>query len=279
MWLSSSSQIPEADSGASGRAVLEVGGELQRRVQDGDVERGDGGGGDDHPAVPDAAVPLHPPCRPLCHHHGRDARPGRLRGGDPFVARRQGRLLRLPRGVPRRRLRQRRDRTRHRSTLYIFMTPTCMRSIANSSQPLLPWMQVSISILRVLLFVSRPRTTVLGKVPNSAAYRRVDQYPVAQTVPGVLILRIDAPIYFTNASYLRERISRWIDEENGSSKGETSLQYLILDMGAVGSIDTSGISMLDEVKKIVDRRSIKVGSFCRSSLLLQHQGRKLLLIR
>ncbi|URD75950.1 STAS domain [Musa troglodytarum] len=117
---------------------------------------------------------------------------------------------------------------------------------------------VSISILRVLLFVSRPRTTVLGKVPNSTTYRRVDQYPVAQTVPGVLILRIDAPIYFTNASYLRERISRWIEEENDSSKGETSLQYLILDMGAVGSIDTSGISMLDEVKKIIDRRSIKL---------------------
>ncbi|XP_074582136.1 sulfate transporter 3.1-like [Curcuma longa] len=116
---------------------------------------------------------------------------------------------------------------------------------------------VSISLLRVLLFVARPRTTVLGNIPDSTAYRRVDQYPAAQSVPGVLILRIDAPVYFSNASYLRERISRWINEETESTKGETGLQYLILDLGAVGSIDTSGISMLEEVKKMTDRTGIK----------------------
>ncbi|XP_042394345.1 sulfate transporter 3.1-like [Zingiber officinale] len=117
---------------------------------------------------------------------------------------------------------------------------------------------VAISLLRVLLFIARPRTTVLGHIPNSMAYRRVDQYPMAQSVPGVLILCIDAPINFTNASYLRERISRWIDEEMESSEGKTSLQYLILDLGAVGGIDTSGIGMLEEVKKVIDRLGIKL---------------------
>lgn len=61
-------------------------------------------------------------------------------------------------------------------------------------------------MLRVLLFIARPRTTVLGSVPNSNAYRRVDQYPAALNIPGVLILAIDAPIYFANAGYLRERL-------------------------------------------------------------------------
>ncbi|XP_042412726.1 sulfate transporter 3.1-like [Zingiber officinale] len=118
---------------------------------------------------------------------------------------------------------------------------------------------VSISILRVLLFIARPRTTALGRIPNSMAYRRVDQYSMAQSVPGVLILHIDAPVYFANAGYLRERISRWIDEETKSSKGEEmDLHYLILDLGAVGSIDTSGISMIEEVKKIIERIDIKL---------------------
>ncbi|ONK76536.1 uncharacterized protein A4U43_C03F29290 [Asparagus officinalis] len=120
---------------------------------------------------------------------------------------------------------------------------------------------VVISLFRVLLFVARPRTSVLGNIPNSAIYRRVDQYPAAQSVPGVLILQIDAPIYFTNASYLRERISRWIDDEEGRlrAKGDTSsLLYVILDMGAVSSIDTSGISMLEELKKSVERRGLQL---------------------
>lgn len=36
-------------------------------------------------------------------------------------------------------------------------------------------------------------------------YRNVDQYPNASSIPGILILEIDAPIYFANANYLRER--------------------------------------------------------------------------
>lgn len=66
-------------------------------------------------------------------------------------------------------------------------------------------MQISISLLRVLLFVARPRTLVMGNIPDSMIYRNVEQYPNASNVPGILILEIDAPIYFTNASYLRER--------------------------------------------------------------------------
>ncbi|XWS36333.1 hypothetical protein CRYUN_Cryun20dG0076100 [Craigia yunnanensis] len=119
---------------------------------------------------------------------------------------------------------------------------------------------VAISVLRLLLFVARPKTFVLGNIPNSTIYRNVEQYPNTNNVPGVLILEIDAPIYFANSSYLRERISRWIDEEEDKLKstGETSLQYVILDLSAVGNIDTSGISMLEEVKKTTYRRGLKL---------------------
>ncbi|KAL6532548.1 hypothetical protein OROGR_014518 [Orobanche gracilis] len=87
---------------------------------------------------------------------------------------------------------------------------------------------VAISVLRVLLFVARPRTFVQGNIPNSGVYRNV--------------------------------ITRWIDEEEDRTKatGKTNLQYVIMDMTAVGNIDTSGISMLEEVKKIVDRRGLQL---------------------
>ncbi|KAI3449675.1 hypothetical protein Pfo_006340 [Paulownia fortunei] len=119
-------------------------------------------------------------------------------------------------------------------------------------------MAIGLSVMRVLLFVARPKTQVLGNIPDSKVYRSVDQYQNAHNVPGILILEIDAPIYFANANYLRERISRWIDDEEDrlKSSGETGLQYVILDMRAVGNIDTSGISMLDEVKKIIERRGL-----------------------
>lgn len=120
---------------------------------------------------------------------------------------------------------------------------------------------VALSLLRVLLFVARPKTAVLGNLPETKIYRNVDQYPNAKTVPGVLLLEIDAPIYFANSSYLRERISRWIEEEEDklNSSGQASLQYVILDMSAVGNIDTSGISMFEELKKNTDRKGLKLG--------------------
>ncbi|CAL2234293.1 unnamed protein product [Prunus armeniaca] len=99
-----------------------------------------------------------------------------------------------------------------------------------------------------------------GNLPNSMVYRNVEQYPNASNVPGILILEIDAPIYFANTNYLRKRITRWINvlEDRIKSAGESSLQYVILDMTAVGNIDTSRKSMFEEVKKLVDRRGLQV---------------------
>ncbi|KAL8262078.1 hypothetical protein R6Q59_026127 [Mikania micrantha] len=119
---------------------------------------------------------------------------------------------------------------------------------------------VALSLLRVLMFVSRPRTSALGQIPNSTIYRSIDQYQNAITIPGILILQIDAPIYFANSSYLRERISRWVDEEEDRLKSseENGLQYVILALSAVGNIDTSGITMIGEVKKVMERRGLKL---------------------
>ncbi|CAL2280797.1 unnamed protein product [Prunus armeniaca] len=75
--------------------------------------------------------------------------------------------------------------------------------------------EVAISVIRVLLFVARPRTFVHGNLPNSMVYRNVEQYPNASNVPRILILEIDAPIYFANTKYLRERHTGWRGLDEG----------------------------------------------------------------
>ncbi|WJZ87148.1 hypothetical protein VitviT2T_006550 [Vitis vinifera] len=141
-----------------------------------------------------------------------------------------------------------------------FGSPYLMTAIKAGATIGIISLAVTISMLRLLLSLSRPRTYALGNIPNSITYRSIEQYPAAANVPGMLILRIDAPIYFANTSYLRERISRWIYEEEDrlKSAGETSLHYVILDMSAVSSIDASGIHMLEEVRKNVDRRGLQL---------------------
>jgi len=121
---------------------------------------------------------------------------------------------------------------------------------------------VAVLVLRILLSVARPRTTALGRVPGTTAYRRLDQYAAARGTPGVLVLRVDSPIYFANASYLRERVARWIDDEEDRIRAaageEESLRCVVLDMGAVASIDSCGTKMVEDLKKSLDKRRLQI---------------------
>lgn len=64
---------------------------------------------------------------------------------------------------------------------------------------------MAISLAKILLQVTRPRTALLGNLPRTNIYRNIEQYPEATKVPGVLIVRIDSAIYFTNSNYVKER--------------------------------------------------------------------------
>ncbi|KAI3891542.1 hypothetical protein MKX03_033089 [Papaver bracteatum] len=118
---------------------------------------------------------------------------------------------------------------------------------------------IGLSIIRALLCVARPPISHLGNVSNSAMYRDIEQYPSVEKVPGVLILQLGSPIYFANCTYVRERISRWMDHEQSISDSKsTDIEHIILDMGGVSAIDITGIGMLTEVLKSIERKGINV---------------------
>ncbi|KAK4800321.1 hypothetical protein SAY86_020808 [Trapa natans] len=120
---------------------------------------------------------------------------------------------------------------------------------------------VAISFAKILLQVTRPRTVVLGKIPGTDIYRNIAQYPKAETIPGVLIIRVDSAIYFSNANYVRERSLRWLaDEDERLAKNhQPKIQVLIIEMSPVSDIDTAGIHGLEELHKSLTKRGIQLG--------------------
>ncbi|KAJ0816689.1 putative SLC26A/SulP transporter, STAS domain superfamily [Helianthus annuus] len=66
---------------------------------------------------------------------------------------------------------------------------------------------VGISVIKILLHVTRPNTSVLGNIPGTQIYQDLDRYREAQRVPSFVILGIQAPIYFANSTYLYERLT------------------------------------------------------------------------
>ncbi|KAF4383448.1 hypothetical protein G4B88_000148 [Cannabis sativa] len=119
---------------------------------------------------------------------------------------------------------------------------------------------VSLSLAKILLQVTRPRTAVLGKLPRTSVYRNTLQYPEARQVPGVLIIRVDSAIYFTNSNYIKERILRWLteEEERVDECHLPKIQHLIVEMSPVTDIDTSGIHALEELYKNLQKREIQL---------------------
>ncbi|KAJ4835634.1 hypothetical protein Tsubulata_023347 [Turnera subulata] len=119
---------------------------------------------------------------------------------------------------------------------------------------------VSVSVFRLILNVARPNTTILGNIPGTDIYQSLALYKNALRVPSFLILRIESPIMFSNSIYLQERILRWIrDEEQWiKTNGGSSLRSIILDLGAVTNIDTTGVDALRDLRHRLDGRSLQL---------------------
>ncbi|XP_060173234.1 sulfate transporter 1.2-like isoform X2 [Lycium barbarum] len=119
---------------------------------------------------------------------------------------------------------------------------------------------VTISFAKILLQVTRPRTATLGRIPRTNVYRNIQQYPEATKVPGVLIVRVDSAIYFSNSNYIKERILRWLmdEEEHLKAAGLPRIQFLIVEMSPVTDIDTSGIHALEELLRSLNKRNVQL---------------------
>ncbi|XP_019422862.1 PREDICTED: high affinity sulfate transporter 1-like [Lupinus angustifolius] len=119
---------------------------------------------------------------------------------------------------------------------------------------------VAISFAKILLQVTRPRTTVLGKVRGTSVYRNIHQYPKATQIPGMLIIRVDSAIYFSNSNYIKERILRWLTDEDVQRTGSElpRIQYLLTEMSSVTDIDTSGIHAFVKLFKSLQKREVQL---------------------
>ncbi|KAJ3671075.1 hypothetical protein LUZ60_008501 [Juncus effusus] len=118
---------------------------------------------------------------------------------------------------------------------------------------------VVLGIIRALLYVARPITCKMGNINGGEIYCDITQYPDAYPPHNMLILQVGSPIYYANADYLRERIARWVeDEEKAANANGEDLLYVIINIGGVTSIDNTGIGMLQEVHKYLERKGIKM---------------------
>ena len=75
---------------------------------------------------------------------------------------------------------------------------------------------IALSLVEILYRLARPHEGVLGRVPGLAGMHDVDDYPDAQTLPGLVVYRYDAPLFFANVGDMRRRALLAVDQENAA---------------------------------------------------------------
>jgi SulP family sulfate permease len=107
------------------------------------------------------------------------------------------------------------------------------------------------SLVVVLRQTTRPHIAVLGRIPGTTQFRNVDRSPAAETTDGVVVVRVDAPLYFANLDYLREKLANLEEEQDGR------LRVLILDASSVTELDSSADTTLVEIAEDLTGRGIE----------------------
>lgn len=100
---------------------------------------------------------------------------------------------------------------------------------------------VMTSIALIFSRITRPPVVVFGQHAKTGALRNLERSPDAQIIPGLLIFRIDASLYFANASYLQDRIYESL------AARQDRVQALLFDASSINEIDSSAIATLDNL--------------------------------
>jgi len=112
---------------------------------------------------------------------------------------------------------------------------------------------VVLSMGTLIWRASRPHIVVLGRIAGTEHFRDIERYP-GDTAPGLLLLRIDAGLFFGNVDAVKARI----DEELAAHSTHCATRHLVLVLSAVNAIDTSALFGLTELNALLRQRAIKL---------------------
>ena len=102
---------------------------------------------------------------------------------------------------------------------------------------------VVIAVIEFLWDGWRPHSAVLGEVEQVKGYHDISRYPAARLVPGLVLFRWDAPLFFANAEFFHDRVLAAI------ASSPTPVRWLVVAAEPVTSIDVTaadGVGELDD---------------------------------
>ena len=111
---------------------------------------------------------------------------------------------------------------------------------------------IVIAVIEFLWDGWRPHFAVLGRPQDVEGYHDVTRYPDARQIPGLVLFRWDAPLFFANAELFKERIIE------ATSRAPTPARRLVVAAEPVTSIDVTAADVLVELNQTLMVRGIEL---------------------
>ena len=112
---------------------------------------------------------------------------------------------------------------------------------------------VLLSVVLVLFRASRPYVAALGRMPGyRATFGDLARHPEAEPVPGLVIVRLDAPLYFFNANVARTQILELVEAAPSPPRA------LLIDVAASADLDVTTTDILFDLVRDLRQRGVEV---------------------
>jgi high affinity sulfate transporter 1 len=111
---------------------------------------------------------------------------------------------------------------------------------------------IVIAVIEFLWDGWRPHFAVLGRVDGVRGYHDIVRYPAARRIPGLVLFRWDAPLFFANAELFHQRVLDAIVES------PTPVRRIIVTAEPVTSIDVTSADMLAELEHSLTESGIEL---------------------
>jgi sulfate permease, SulP family len=112
---------------------------------------------------------------------------------------------------------------------------------------------VAAMLLLVIYHASRPQVGSLGRVPGEpGAYGEIGRHPDYQRIPNLLVLRLETPLFYANATPVRDHIKTLVGASDPPPKA------LIIDIGGNERLDITSAEMLTELVRTMHSAGIDV---------------------
>ncbi|MGX0966345.1 high affinity sulfate transporter 1 [Bradyrhizobium japonicum] len=116
---------------------------------------------------------------------------------------------------------------------------------------------IAIAIIEFLWDGWRPHSAILGRAYGVKGYHDITRYPDARRVPGLVLFRWDAPLFFANAEFFRERVL------DAVATSPTPVRWLVVAAEPVTSVDVTACDVVAELDRSLHAQGIE---FCFAEL-------------